>query len=126
MRPSDLPGGDIFTRGTHALPLDKATAYFADNFNEFLIIGNDLGGSQLDYGDMSLKIFPFPRVPVVLIIWSGDEEFPPKSSLLFDSSCVSHLSTDIIWSTAMMTVEMMQMNTKAYNNGVNLTDWLTA
>ncbi|MDO8723869.1 MAG: DUF3786 domain-containing protein [Syntrophales bacterium] len=121
VRPSDLPGGDIFMRGTHVLPLDKMAEYFADNFNEFLIIGKSLGGSQLDYGDMSLKIFPFPRVPVVLIIWSGDEEFPPKSSLLLDSSCVSYLSTDIIWSTSMMAVEMILMNTKAYNKPIQAT-----
>ncbi|MCP5002753.1 MAG: DUF3786 domain-containing protein, partial [Planctomycetes bacterium] len=63
-------------------------------------------------------LFPFPRVQVVLIIWLGDDEFAPKSSLLFDSSCVSHLSTDIIWSAAMMVVEMMLINTKAYNNRV--------
>jgi hypothetical protein len=115
VRPSDLPGGDIFIRGTHILPLDKIAKYFENNINEFLSIGKNIGGSQLDYGDMSLELFPFPRVPVVLIVWLGYEEFSPKSSLLFDSNCVSHLSTDIIWSTAMMVVEMMLVNTKAYN-----------
>ena len=54
-------------------------------------------------------------VPVTLIIWSGDEEFPSTASLLFDSTCVSHLPPDMIWSTSMMAVEMMLMNTKAYN-----------
>ena len=115
VRPSDLPGGDIFTKGTHILPLDKAAAYFSNNDNEFLIAGKSLGGTKLDYGDMSLNILPFPRVPVVLIIWLGDEEFPSTASLLFDSSCVSYLPPDIIWSTSMMAVEMMLMNTKAYN-----------
>ncbi len=119
VRPSDLPGGDIFLRGTHVLPVDKIAEYFGNNFNEFLSIGKSLGGSQLDYGDISLKLFPFPRIPVVLIVWSGDEEFVSKSSLLFDSSCISHLSTDIIWSTAMMVVEMMLINTKPYNTEVN-------
>ena len=116
VRPSDLSGGDIFIKGTHVLPLDKIATYFADHRSDFISIGKSLGGSELDYGDMSLKLLPFPRVPVVLIVWCGDEEFTPKASLLFDSSCVSHLSTDIMWSTAMMTVEMMLINTKAYNN----------
>lgn len=115
IRPSDLPGGDIFTKGTHILPLDKAAAYFSNNYGEFLIAGKSLGGTQRDYGNMSLNILPFPRVPVTLIIWSGDEEFPSTASLLFDSSCVSYLPTDIIWSTSMMAVEMMLMNTKVYN-----------
>lgn len=115
-RPSDLPGGDIFIKGTHVLPLDKIAVFFTDHRDEFVSIGKSLGGSQLDYRDMSLKLLPFPRVPSVLIVWFGDEEFAPKASLLFDSSCISHLSTDILWSTAMMTVEMMLINTKGYNN----------
>jgi hypothetical protein len=113
VRPSDLPGGDIFTKGTHILPLDKAAAYFSNCSNEFLLAGQSLGGTQRDYGNMSLSILPFPRVPVVLIIWSGDEEFPSTASLLFDSSCVSHLPPDMMWSTSMMTVEMMLINTRA-------------
>jgi hypothetical protein len=108
-----LPGGDIFTKGTHIIPLDKAAAYFSKHDNEFLTAGKNLGGTQRDYGDMSLNILPFPRVPVVLILWLGDEEFPPTASLLFDSSCVSHLPPDIVWSTSMLVVEMMLMHTKA-------------
>ncbi|MHC4183112.1 MAG: DUF3786 domain-containing protein [Planctomycetota bacterium] len=115
VKPSSLPGGNIFLRGTHVLPLDKIAGYFGNNFEEFLSIGKSLGGTQLNYGDVSLKLFPFPRVPIVIIMWSGDEEFSSRSSLLFDSSCVSHLSTDIIWSTAMIAVEMILINAKAYN-----------
>lgn len=112
VHPSDFSGGDIFMRGTHVLPLDKLAAYFTNNSNEFISIGKSLGGFQLDYGDMSLKLFPFPRVPVVIIVWSGNEEFAPKSSLLFGSRCVSPLPTDILWSTAMMAVKMMLISTK--------------
>lgn len=113
VRPSDLPGGDIFTKGTHILPLEKAAAYFSNHHDEFLTAGKSLGGTQRDYGDMSLNILPFPRVPVVLILWLGDAEFPPTASLLLDSSCVSHLPPDIVWSTSMMAVEMMLINTTA-------------
>ncbi|MDR4508667.1 MAG: DUF3786 domain-containing protein [Candidatus Brocadiaceae bacterium] len=118
VRPSDLPGGDIFLRGTHVLPLDKLAEYFDNNLNKFLSIGKRLGGFQLDYKDISLKLFPFPRVPIVIIVWKGDEEFSSRSSLLFDSSCVSHMETGIIWSTAMMTVETMLINTETYNRAI--------
>jgi len=46
--------------------------------------------------------------PIILIIWSGDEEFPSKASLLLDENCSSHMPVDIIWSIAMMTMEIMQ------------------
>jgi len=107
VKPADLPGGVIFLQGTHVLPLDRIAKRFNNNSEDFLSKGRELGGTQLNYGDMSLKLFPFPRVPLVLIVWSGDEEFPSNCSLLFDSSCTSHMPTDIIWSTAMMTVEII-------------------
>jgi len=107
VRPTDLSGGDLFARGTHVLPLDEISEFFNNNTDSFIAKGKELGGSETDYGDMSVELYPFPRVPVVLIVWSGDNEFPAKSSILFDSSCTFHMSTDILWSTAMLTARMM-------------------
>jgi hypothetical protein len=107
VKPSDLPGGDFFSKGTHVLPLNKITSRFEHDFDGFIETGKSLGGSQVEYGDVSLMLPPFTRVPVVIILWAGDDEFPSKLSLLFDSSCTSHAATDILWSTAMMTIEMM-------------------
>jgi hypothetical protein len=116
VHPADLPGGGIFVKGTHVLPLDKIARRFADHRCEFAANGKSLGGSQLDHGDMSVELLPFPRVPVVLIVWSGDEEFSPNASLLFDSNCVAHLPIDIVWSTAMLAIEMMLIDTGTHNN----------
>jgi hypothetical protein len=107
VRPTDLSGGDLFARGTHTLPLDGTAELFNNCQKNFFTKGGKLGGAKLEYGDMSLRLFPFPRVPVILIVWSGDDEFPPKSSLLFDSSCTFHLPVDVLWSTAMMTLQLM-------------------
>ena len=107
MKPSDLPGGDFFSKGTHVLPLDKITGRFENDFDGLIRQGKILGGLQEEYGDVSLRLWPFQRIPVIIILWSGDDEFLSKSSLLFDSSCISHMATDILWSTAMMTIKMM-------------------
>lgn len=109
VRPSDLPGGDIFSKGAHLLPLDRVAARFSDRDHAFFEAGQHLGGTKLGYGDISLQIHPFPRVPVVLILWSGDDEFPSTSSLLLDSSCLAWFPPDIVWATCMMAVEMMLM-----------------
>jgi|WetSurMetagenome_2_1015567.scaffolds.fasta_scaffold230771_2 hypothetical protein len=107
VKPSDLPGGDFFSKGTHVLPFEKILRQFENDFDGFIETGRSLGGSQAEYGDISLRLLPFPRLPVYIILWAGDDEFPSKASLLFDSSCTSHVATDILWSTAMITIEMM-------------------
>ena len=107
VQPVNLKGGHIFFRGTHVLPLDKLASRYTHDTEAFLKRGVALGGRQLDYGDASVELFPFPRIPVVLILWRGDEEFSPRADLLFDSSCELHLALDILWSTAMKSLLIM-------------------
>ncbi len=107
IRPSDMAGGGIFLTGTHVLPLDKIAQRFGNNKEAFFKYGERLNATQLNYGDFSLEFFPLPRVKMVVIVWAGDEEFQANSSLLIDSSLISHMATDIVWSTAMMTLGML-------------------
>jgi hypothetical protein len=101
VQPVNLKGGQVFFRGTHVLPLDKLAVKYGSNAKSFLERGKELGGAQMDYGDASLQLFPFPRIPVVIILWLADEEFPARADFLFDTTCEFHLALDILWSTAM-------------------------
>ncbi len=107
IKPADLPGGDFFIHGTHVLPLDRIADRFGNDPQSFIKKAGSLGGEIQYFGDASVKLYPFPRFPVVLILWAGDDEFPAKASLLLDLKCCSHFPIDVIWSTAMMTLEMM-------------------
>jgi len=107
VQPANLRGGQIFFRGTHVLPLDKVALKYGSDAKSFIKRGADLGGAQMSYGDASLQLFPFPRIPVVIILWLEDEEFPARADLLFDSTCEFHLALDILWSTAMKSLLIM-------------------
>lgn len=107
VRPENLKGGHIFFRGTHVLPLDKLASRYTSDTEAFLKRGIDLGGTQLTYGDVSVSLFPFPKIPVDIILWQEDEEFPPRADLLFDSTCELHLALDILWSIAMKSLLIM-------------------
>jgi hypothetical protein len=105
--PASLNGGEIFQRGTHVLPLHQIAAKYGSDFEGFYKRGEELGGQQMGYGDASLRIYPFPRVPVTMILWRGDEEFPARADMFFDTTCEKHLPTDVIWSTAMTSALLM-------------------
>lgn len=104
VKPHSIKGGDMFLRGSHILPLERLAAKYGDKKEEFIKRGKELGADVLDHGDAALNIYPLPRMPVVLILWEGDEEFPPRADLLFDSTCELHAPLDIIWSVAMLSV----------------------
>ncbi|HTP04976.1 MAG TPA: DUF3786 domain-containing protein [Nitrospirota bacterium] len=103
----NVRGGEIFTMGSHILPLDKVAQRFGKDKKGFLLKGTGLGGELVEYGDASVKLYPFPRIPAILTLWLEDEEFPARADLMFDSTCDMHLATDIIWSIAMMCVLAM-------------------
>jgi hypothetical protein len=105
--PASLSGGEIFQKGTHVLPLDQIASRYGNDLEGFYKKGAELGGRQLEHGDASLLLHPFPKVPVTMILWRPDEDFPARVDMFFDVTCEQHLPTDVIWSTAMTSVLIM-------------------
>jgi hypothetical protein len=103
----NLKGGQLFFRGSHVLPLDRFSQKYGNDIEGFLRKGEELGGEALDHGDASLRLSPLPRIPVIIMLWKGDEEFPSETKVLFDSTSEIHLPIDIIWSVAMLSLLIM-------------------
>lgn len=63
-----------------------------------------------DQGDISVVIQALPLVPIELIIWVGDDEFPPSGNILFDRSIIEILSAeDVAWLSGMVVYPLMGM-----------------
>lgn len=105
INPGDLKGGDIFFRGSHVLPMDTLAQKYRKSPQDFLLAGELLGGKVLSLGDASVELRPFPRIPITLILWKEDEEFPSRISLLFDSTAEQHLPIDVLWAIAIITIK---------------------
>jgi len=109
IRPVDVKGGHRFTTGTHVLPVDMIAERFARDREGFIRKGKEYGAEVLSgFGDAYLRFYPLPRVPVSMILWLEDEEFPPRVDIFFDSTCEFQLAlSDIVWAVAMMTCVVM-------------------
>jgi hypothetical protein len=53
-----------------------------------------LGGYKANYGGISVTISAFPRVPITIVLWQGDEEFPSNGSIMFDANISDYLSIE--------------------------------
>ena len=107
VKPQDISGGDIFTKGSHILPLEKVAQTYGNDKAGFLDWGRALGGEVLTIADASLRIYPLPRIPMTMTLWFADDEFPARADLLLDSTAELQAPTDILWSLAMMSVLIM-------------------
>jgi len=92
-----IPGGETFFRGPHSLNTRPMEEIFGEDREAFLSAGKRLNGEMRKLGDASICLPVFPRVPVTLILWEKDDEFPAEIKVGFDSTISSHLPLDIIW-----------------------------
>jgi len=53
-----------------------------------------LGGTEVPFGDVDMRVSFLPKVKISFIIWKGDDEFPPQGKILFNSHIASYLSTE--------------------------------
>lgn len=107
IQPKSISGGEIYRKGAHMLPLDRLAARFQDDTEGFLQVGRSLGGEPMQYGDASLRVYPFPHLPVHFTLWLKDDEFPEQADLFFDSSCNGEFPPDVLWGIANACTELM-------------------
>lgn len=94
---SDLPGANTY-RPTYRKrgPLRIISRYGTDpeallGFSKepWFLTGEKLSGET--YGDVSIGVRAFPRVSVLVVLYRGDEEFPPDGNILFTKDILHHL-----------------------------------
>jgi hypothetical protein len=97
------PGG-FFFRGSHRLPVEKLVAVFGPNPPLLHQAGRTLGAISRDFGDASIELLVLPRIPLTLVIWGADEEFPARGSILFDQSATAQLPLDVLFAAGTLTI----------------------
>ncbi|MDY6972364.1 MAG: DUF3786 domain-containing protein [Thermodesulfobacteriota bacterium] len=66
--------------------------------------------TPFDHGDFSVVVQALPVVPVALILWKGDDEFPSEGNILFDRTISDILSAeDIAWLAGMIVYPLVGM-----------------
>ena len=89
----ELPEGASYLRTFSKRSIEPLAKYFGGETKRLIEVAKRLGGRKADYGDTAVTINGFKLVPVTLVLWGGDEEFPPRGNILFDSTIPEYLST---------------------------------
>ncbi|MBN1160746.1 MAG: DUF3786 domain-containing protein [Dehalococcoidales bacterium] len=69
---------------------------FKDSPQKLLETAAVLGGAKSDYGDTAVTIKALPYVPLTIVLWQEDKEFPPDGNIMFDSIITDYLPTEDI------------------------------
>ena len=96
----DIPGGAAFFRGPHAVPTHLIVKSYGNNIAGFSRRCEQLHGIPLEIADQTYSFRIAPRIPVAVLLWEGDDEFPAESKILFDRTIGEHLALDVIFALA--------------------------
>jgi len=90
----ELKEGSLYAPVFYQRAIKPLVRYFGDQPHRLLDIAAALGGQKANHGDAAVTINAFPRVPVTLVLWQGDDEFAPEGNLIFDSTIPDYLTSD--------------------------------
>ncbi len=91
-----LPGCASYFSVFHQISVKPFLECFGKEPQRLLQAAAKLGGHEAAYGDVSITIDAFPRVPITFVLWRGDAEFPPRGSIIFDSTISDYLPAEDI------------------------------
>ncbi len=112
VKAEQLPGGDFYFRGIHALPTGELAEALGEEPALLFKAGRALGGRRCEYGDASIEIFILPRLPITIIIWAGDEEFASRALILFDRTAADQMALDALGAGVNLMVKALLKNVK--------------
>lgn len=91
---SDLPDGRFYSHAFQGYTGQELARAFQNDLPAFERAALSLGGKRQALGDAAFVFHALPRVPLLVVYWRGDDEFPPRCQVLFDGAASHYLPTD--------------------------------
>ena len=82
----EMPWGEVYLKPFTGRCLNRAAFTFGTRLEAFRAAIESTPAIVLDKGDVSCQVEIMPGYDVRLIVWEGDDEFPPNSQILFSDN----------------------------------------
>lgn len=89
-------GGSLFYPAFHKTAIHDLITAFGHQPHLLHKCAPILGGQAATFGDASAIFRVFPKIPLCVIIWEGDEEIAANATLLFDPSITYFLHIESV------------------------------
>jgi hypothetical protein len=113
----EIPSGEFYYSAFVRRAKEPLLKTFGNRPQLLKDLGLQRGGVQREEGDVCICFQAFPQIPVCLILWAGDDEFPPDGNVLFDASIARYLiAEDVAVLAGMVVYPLIGM---AYKKGAD-------
>lgn len=82
----EIPWGEVYYKQFNGRCISRLAFGFGDKLKTFANIMKKIGAKELESGDVSFELEFMNDLKLRLILWEGDEEFPPSAQILFSDN----------------------------------------
>lgn len=82
----EMPWGELYIKPFTGRVLTRAAFTFGTRIEKFRAAAEKSGGLPLKHGDASYEFRFLDEYRLRLIVWEGDDEFPPNAQLLYSAN----------------------------------------
>ena len=82
----ETPWGDVYIKPFTGRCLTRAAFTFGTRIGAFRRALEAMGAERLSHGDAGYQVEFLPGLFMQILVWEGDDEFPPSSQILFSDN----------------------------------------
>lgn len=90
----EFEGGDVYYSVFKSRAIDQVVKAFGTAPEVLKHIGETLRAEPVKTGTVGFRVPFFPKLPIVVVLWLGDEEVSASANILFDASAGTILPTE--------------------------------
>ena len=90
----EMPWGEMYHKPYSGRVLTRAAFSFGTRVAAFRAACEKLGATPLDHGDAGFEFSFFGPYRVQILVWEGDDEFPPNAQVLYTANFADGFSAE--------------------------------
>ena len=107
----EIPGASFYFSAFVKRAIDPLKYVFGQNLAGLSKAAALLNGRPIEPGDVGFEFDVLPNIPLQLILYAADEEFPAEANILFDRTIGEILSPeDIAWLAGMLVYRLIAIS----------------
>lgn len=82
----EMPWGEVYLRQFDGRCIKRLAFSYGNRLADFVKIMEHIQAKPVKHGDVAYEVEIYPGYQVQMILWEGDDEFPPSSQILFSDN----------------------------------------
>ena len=82
----EMPWGELYIKPYTGRVLTRAAFTFGTRVDAFRAAGEKMGATPVNHGDAGFRFQFIDGYYIQILVWAGDEEFPPNAQILYSDN----------------------------------------